>query len=411
MGLRLLTALLVCLTLLSGSVVSGGSVDENSPDAADWQSFSDEKVLEYLDNPFSNVRLYAGQEILRRWDEKKIIALCEKNWRRGEEVLASGEWPGGGRDLEVYLLLPRAAGRDGEAQEASNAAVLARRGRVPMGAAFDGRVGGLVRDEWFTAWIARVPPYVFFVGVVDFLCQNSWARDRFYRDDGWVSSWGSYRRDDGTWWHPWRLVEYRHVVAILCGDMAHVDQSHVNTNQFLQVLQKCVESGKNHADVPMTAGEPASLTDRLTSTMSISGVGAITYAELVAVVMNRADWIPAIHKRLEKTEQIMLRPKFKDNVLVEVEKIVTHYDARSPLVAMMSDVGDRRWDAAKAGLKAYWRREWRGYSDTGFSDALWRRHPWLARGFLDKQFSAWYADANKPFVGDPDVAFLRGEWQ
>ena len=83
----------------SSSVAIGGSVDENSPDAADWQSFSDEKVLEYLDNPFSNVRLYAGQEILRRWDEKKIIALCEKNWKRGAEVLNSD------RGLEVGIRL------------------------------------------------------------------------------------------------------------------------------------------------------------------------------------------------------------------------------------------------------------------------------------------------------------------
>ena len=53
------------------------------------------------------------------------------------------------------------------------------------------------------------------------------------------------------------------------------------------------------------------MSDRLTSSISISGVGTITYAELVAVVMNRADWVPAIEARLAVSERVVLAPKFK----------------------------------------------------------------------------------------------------
>lgn len=213
-------------------------------------------------------------------------------------------------------------------------------------------------------------------------------------------------------YHPWRLKEYRHVVAILCGDTAQVDQSHVNTNHFLQVLQACVKSGKNEADVPMVAGEPENMTDRLTSHISISGLGSITYAELLAVVMNRSDWMPAIHARLAKVERSIQFPIFDKNGKIErIATRVTHEDRRSPLIAMLADLGDQRFDAAKTSLGKYWRREWAGFSDTNFSGRLWFRHPWAAKGVLDKEFSTWYGGENKPFDGEVDTAFLRGEWR
>ena len=98
---RTLRILVVLAALL---FMGGASVDEQHPDTADWPSFSDDKVLEYLDNPFSGVRLYAGQEILRRWDEKKIIALCDKDWKKGQEVLYAGSWPGDGAILKLTFL-------------------------------------------------------------------------------------------------------------------------------------------------------------------------------------------------------------------------------------------------------------------------------------------------------------------
>ena len=387
--------------------LGGGSVDEQYPDAADWASFSDEKVLEYLDNPYSGVRLYAGQEILRRWDEKKIVAECEISWRRGVEILSSGTWPGGGLVLENYLL----RGERTQDQREEAAILLARRG-CPSSAAYTSPVGGLVRDIWFQEWITRIPQYTFFLGPVDFLCRNRWARERLYRDDPWIDAWGSWRQADGAWRHSWRLREYRAVVALLCGDP--VDEAQINAAQFLQVLRACVASGANEvAKGPITSEVPPGVSDALTSSVSIPGLGSITYAELVAVVMNRPDWIPAIHERLKVAERVWLEPIF-DPVTgkpVGTKRKVIKEDRRSPMLGFMAAVADKRWDDAKTGLKGYWRKEWPGYNDTVWDQALWYRHPWLAVGVLDKPFATWYGVENKPFTSTVDVAFEKGTWR
>jgi len=387
--------------ILAGAIAllcSGGSVDEQNPDTADWPSFSDEKVLEYLDNPFAGVRLYAGQEILRRWDEKKIIALCEKDWKRGCEVLYSGSWPKDGALLEAFLLGRTRPDRVGDA------AVLLAGRCVPDAPGYDGLVGNQVRDLWFLDWAIRIPRSVFFTGVIDFLCRHTWARERLYRNDDWVTAWGAYYNEaSGLWWQPWRLKELRHVVAILCEDTAQIDEGHVNTNHFLSVLRDCVKTGKNCADVPMVAAEPRLLTDLLTTRLTVPGAGSVSYAEMVAVVMGRPDWIPAIHKRLMAVRRVVQKPGFPDAVAFE--------DYRSPLLELMADVAEKRWDSAKKLFRAYQRREWDGYTQNTWSEDLWLRHPWLSGALLDKDFVAWYAENSKPFVGEADVAFLKGEWR
>lgn len=404
----------IAILVIAGAILfccSGGSVNEEAPDAADWQSFSDEKVLECLDNPVSTVRLYAGQEILRRWDEKKIIAHLKKQgcWRQGLEILYAGAWPGGGSAIEDYLLKG-----DGftDSQCEDTVALLSPRG-TPDGDRYAGRIGTRVRDEWFSEWIARVPQYIFFSGTLNFICARRWMRERLYVDGAWITSWGATRLLDGKqWWYPWRLVEYRAVVAILCGEPT--DEAHVAKNKFLSTLRACVTSGRNEvAASVITSDLPPEMSDALTTSISVSGVGPTTYAELVAVVMDRPDWMPAIHDRLKVAERVwqepILDPKGK---IVGTQRRIIVEDRRSPLMAFAAALANKRWDDAKASLKGYWRKEWAGYAETVWSDDLWTRHPWFATGFLDKDFAAWYGVENKPFADTaPDTAFLKGEWR
>jgi REP element-mobilizing transposase RayT len=128
--------------------------------------------------------------------------------------------------------------------------------------------------------------------------------------------------------------------------------------------------------------------------------------------MNRPEWMPAIDKRLRSVKRITQNPVFdKEGKNFRIVETVTHQDHRSALVSFMAEVAVKDFVLAKASLNKYWRREWSGFSDTVWQDALWYRHPWLATGVLDKGFAAWYGEENKPFSGTVDVEFLKGEWR
>ena len=406
---RTLRALVIAGALLL--LCSGGSVDENNPDAADWQSFSDEKVLEYLDNPFAGVRIYAGLEILRRWDEKKIIALCEKDWKKGQEVLYAGEWPHDGNSIEDALLGRFSEGAT-QVRVEEIACLLAGRERVPNLPKFDGRVGQIVRDKWFADWIVRIPTSTFFVGTVSLCLKNSWMRERLYRDDPWIVGWGAYRESETTWWYPWRLSEYRAVVQILAGDPRSAKTAAlIASTEYFPALVAAVATGRNPVPANLKAQTPAGISDALAATVMVSGLGgSVAYAEMLAIVCDRPDWIPAIHRALGAVEYVRQGPVLDPQTgkVIGFANIVTHEDRRSPLVALMAEVSTHRNEAAKASFKAYWKREWVGYKDVTWREELFLRHPWFS---FDKQLLAWYEESAKPIRGEVDCGFLKGEWR
>jgi len=77
----------------------------------------------------------------------------------------------------------------------------------------------------------------------------------------------------------------------------------------------------------------------------------------------------------------------------------------------MARVAERDMPAVKAGLGAYWRREWPEYKDMSWPSSLWRRHPWMQAIRLDKEFRAWYEEAGGLMPPDEpvDLEFLKGE--
>lgn len=405
---RLLAILLILL--LAGSMASAGGYTNpfDDPDVPDW---SDEKVLEYVQHPEAQVREAACREILRRWNQEKLIAYLKKpgNWRWGVEILYAGAWPDGGGDVADYMLTGDGF-TDSQCEDAI--ALVAARGGVPDGDRYAGRIGTRVRDLWFDDWMRRIPRSVFFTGTIDFICKRSWCRERLYKDGagGWCRVWGAYTLSDGSWYRPWQLKEYRQVVQILCGEPT--DEERLRTNEFLLYLKKAVATGQNPCDVEMRS-QSQTFADLLPSTITISGVGQIAYAELVAVVMNRPDWMPAITKRLQATVRKVSQPKpSPDGKSVVFVDIVTHYDASSPMISWLAKAGSHDIEGVKAGLWEYWRRDWRGYREYAWHEDLWRRHPWLTKIRLDEGFAAWYEGACKKFDDvAPDTAFLKGEWQ
>jgi len=407
--------LAVAMLLLAGSLVHaafpGGYTNPfDDPDVPDW---SDEKVLEYVEHPEAQVRLYASCELLRRWDKKpeKILALLKKDWEAGVEVLSCGGWQPAPphRDVEDYLL--QETGRDA-AQVSEAVHLLSRAGTQPPDARhYTGRVGELVRDEWFKGWITHIPRTVFFTGPIDLMLTRPWVRQRFYADGEWCRAWGSYVNSDKAWYHNWQLREYRQVVQLLTGEPT--DEERLRTNQFLLYLRAAILSGKNPCDVEMFS-QHREQTDLLPTTITVEGTGGrVAYAYLVAIVMRRPDWVPAIHARLKacvRITQVPVLDPVTGRCLRFEDKRTTH-DNSSDLVAWMARVAERDMPAVKAGLGAYWRREWPEYKDMSWPSSLWRRHPWMQAIRLDKEFRAWYEEAGGLMPPDEpaDLEFLKGE--
>lgn len=404
--------ILIALMLLGVSVTpaqQGGYTNPfDDPDVPDW---SDEKVLEYVEHPEAQVRLYASCEILRRWETKpeKILALLKADWEGGIEVLCAGGWqPHHHPDVERYLL--EDVGRT-PAQRDEAVHLLARSRTPPDSRLYTSGVGELVRDAWFAGWMKRIPHSVFYPGPLDLMLTRPWVRRRFYTDGEWCRSWGSYIQADKTWYHGWQLREYRQVVQLLAGEPT--DEERLRTNQFLLYLRAAILSGKNACDVEMFS-QHREQTDLLPSTVSVEGVaGRVAYAYLVAIVLRRPDWVPAIHARLQKTVRItqvpVLDPVTGQCLRFEDKRVLC--DNSSALVMWMSRVAELDLPAVKAGLGAYWRREWPEYKDMSWNTSLWSRHPWLQGIRLDKEFLVWYEKEGglMPPASEVDLEFLRGE--
>lgn len=403
--MRLFTLAVILRVSLVAALFPGGYDHPfDDPAVPDW---SDEKVLEYLDDKDYETRGKAGQEILRRWTQAQLVGLLKKDWRKGCEVLGSGGWPRGGV-LEDYMLDGGRAFAIGE--DESYVSILADGGRVPDGPRFDGRIGGRVRDSWFDAWINRIPRSVFFTGTIDFICARSWCRERLYKVDAtWCVSWGAARTSRGELYTPWHLYEYRSVVQIICGDPVD-DPERYAKNQFLQYLTVAIRTGRNPCDIELKA-QADGFVDLLPTTVGVLGIGPVSYAEMIAVVANKPEWLPAIEARLSKVVFVSQRPVMDGPRVVRVVEKITHEDRRSALISMLGDLGCQRFDAAKESLRLYWKKEWPRYTDAGFSRDLWHRHPWCIAAMLDKTFGPWYISEDRAPMESADPAFLCGEWK
>ena len=389
--------ILVSITLLLGQTIGRPAYTHwwEDPDVVDW---SDAKVLEHLYDPQDEDRRYAGREMLRRWDQEALIA--HPNTDEVLDILDCGAWPQGGALVEDYLLK---GGGFTDAQVEVAVGLLSRRGAIPSGPRYTGRIGEGVRDEWFKQYIGRIPRSVFFAGTVGLMCKHKFLRDRLYRNDPWIIAWGAWPAKDGaSWYIPWTLREYRAVVATICGDpVAEKD------NQFIRVLALCVKTGNNEADQAIYATSKTEH-DLLGTTVTIMGVGPISYAELIPIVLDRADWVDVIHKRLAVVESSTETPVMdKAGKVLRVVTSVTHQDRRSALIRLLADLRLGRDEAAKEGFITYWRREWRNYSEATWDKELLLRHPWS----LSDTMLAWYKKESVYPFGDLDPEFLRGEWR
>jgi hypothetical protein len=201
-------------------------------------------------------------------------------------------------------------------------------------------------------------------------------------------------------------------VQLLAGEAT--DEERLRTNQFLLYLRTAIlNPSKNPCDVEVHL-QHREQTDLLSTSASIEGAGGrVAYAYLVAIVMRRPDWVPVIHARLQHCVRITQVPVLDPvtGQCVRFEDRRTEQDNSSDLVLWMSRAAARDLSAVKAGLGAYWRREWREYKEMSWPSTLWRRHPWLQGIRLDKEFRAWYEDAGGLMPQDEttDLEFLKGE--
>lgn len=360
-------------------------------------SLKDWQLVEKLKDPTSEGRYWAAFLLSQRWKQKDYLKLLREDWDAGSEAL--GFWPDESDELLAYLL--SAVPSDGA--KFKDAATLAS-ANVPIDK-LEGAPESPCRTEalklWATEWVKRVPPGLVWTDELYFMANSKrgWLRDVFYGDASeWASAWGSVWGANDI---PWRLVEYRQVLALLSGEEHRLDKPHLERNEFLRAVRDAITTGNNTADVPMSRGidDTPGVYDRLSSGTHYRVKGCseqtihMTYAELVCIVMDRPDWVRPVQERLRTAK---VREAILDFGWGGIKVVETTKDLSSPLIGCMAKAGLRQVDQCLDDLARYYRREWPGFQTSMFSDNILLEHPWFNRVNKNPVFQERFSAMSKP---------------
>lgn len=362
-------------------------------------SLKDWQLVEKLRDPTAEGRYWAAFLLSQRWKQKDYLKLLKEDWDAGSEAL--GFWPDESDELLAYILNVDAGGK---ADKLKDAAALAS-ANVPIDKlerAPDSPCRTEALRMWATEWVKKVPPGLVWTDELYFMAnaRRGWLRDVFYGDcSGWAHQWGSVWGGKDV---PWRLLEYRQVLALLTGEEHRLNKEHLERNEFLKAVRDAIKTGNNTADIPMSRGidDAVGVYDRLASGTNYAVKGALdqtiylTYAELLCIVMDRPDWVRPVQERLKEA---VVKEAVVDFAWGGGVKVVqTKKDLSSPLVACMAKAGLRNIDQCLADLERYYRREWPGFQTQMFSDAILLEHPWFNRVNRNPVFQERFSAISKP---------------
>lgn len=360
-------------------------------------SLKDWQLVERLRDPTAEGRYWAAFLLSQRWKQKDYLKLLKEDWDAGSEAL--GFWPDESDELLAYLL----AAVPSDGARFKDAATLAS-ADVPIDR-LEGAPESPCRTEalklWATEWVKRVPPGLVWTDELYFMADSKrgWLRDVFYGDcSGWAHQWGSVWGANDI---PWRLVEYRQVLALLSGEEHRLDKPHLERNEFLRAVRDAIATGNNTADVPMSRGidDTPGVYDRLSSGTHYRVKGCseqtihMTYAELVCIVMDRPDWVRPVQERLRTAR---VREAILDFGWGGIKAVETTRDLSSPLIGCMAKAGLRQVDQCLDDLARYYRREWPGFQTSMFSDNILLEHPWFNRVNKNPVFQERFSAMSKP---------------
>ena len=382
--------LITALTLLVGAFSFCSADFEDAwyerPDAPDLK---DERLIEHLSDPTALGRAYAGLYLNQRWAGPKYVELLKKDWQAG--VVALDYWPKTNPDPLLRYLLTVERPSPPEREDA--ACLIAEHTDGDQIYTYSGAIRDRALDLWVSEWLQSTPMTVADPSRIWYAGTKSrrWLREYVYKDGPWVEKWGS-----PAWGTPWRLVEFRQVLALYASDLDKVDAVQVAKTGWLPALRESLATGKCAADVEMDDTKPEKVIDRLTSATNYEDFGQLRYAELLCLVCDRPDWVLVVRKRLQTTKLLITvwKPDAKGLQVPEQHEVTR--DLSSSLVYALALASLGKYDAFFEHFDAYLHQKWPEFGSDTVPRVVWLTHPWMQNAIRDKEFQKRWSEMAIP---------------
>ena len=390
--------LLACALLIGGAhcVLADpdgqGFQDDNWYERPDAPDLKDDRLVEHLSDPDAQGRAHAGLYLQQRWAGPKYVELLKADWQAG--VIALDYWPKTDAEplIRYLLTVTRTSPQDRE----DAACLLAEHTTGDQIYNYTGPIRDRALDLWVQNWLTELPlniadpSYIWFAGTT----WRRWLREYVYKDGSWTAKWGSF-----AWGTPWRLTEFRAVLALYSGDLDRFDATLLGRIGWLTALKESLATGKCAADVEMDDSAPKDVVDRLTSSTQYEDFGGLRYAELLCVVCDRPDWLLRVRARLQKatitTVEWIVDPKNPKAPGIPTPKQVVR-DISTPLVYALALASLGKYDEFFTTLDEYLHQKWSGYETDTVPRAVWLTHPWMQNAIRDKKFQEKWAELTIP---------------
>jgi hypothetical protein len=375
---RTISTLIACALLLFGwaHCVCADFDDETWYERPDAPDLKDSRLIEHLRDAHAVGRAWAGYYLNQRWTGPKYVELLKADWQAG--VIALDYWPK--MDAETLTRYLLTVARPSSLEREDAAAILATHVHGDQIYTYSGPIRDRALDSWALNWYSGLsnnladPAQLWYLGAKS----RFWLREKVYKDDSLLPQFGS------TWRGvPWRLREFRQVLALFSGDFDHFDVQEAAKTGWLPLLKDALSTGNCPVDVEMDDSKPEGVYDRLTSPTYFDDFGNLRYAELLCLVCDRPDWVLKARTRLQKTK-IVVTEWIPNQAIPKL--INTEQDLSSPLVYTLALAALGKYDDFFVEFDNYLRQKWADYKTTGVPTAVWLTHPWMKKAVRDKGF-------------------------
>lgn len=385
--IRVLSALAILVGALS--LCRADFNDETWYERPDAPDLKDDRLVEHLSGPTALGRSYAGLYLNARWDGAKYVELLKSDWQAG--VVALDYWPKTNPDPLLRYLLTVERPKSNEREDA--ACLIAEHCDGDKIYTYSGAIRDRALDLWAAEWCQTLPNNIADPSRIWFAGTKSrhWLRDYLYKDGPWTAKWGNF-----AWGTPWRLTEFRQVLALYAGDSDMIDAVQVAKTGWLPLLRESLESGKCAADLEMDDSAPKGVIDRLTSITNYEYFGALRYAELLCVVCDRPDWLLKVRSRLQTAKVTVVEWIVDEKGPKLPKEVQVVRDISTPLVHVLALASLGKYDEFFTNFDDYLRQKWGDYQTDTVPNSVWLTHPWMQNAIRDKKFQARWTEMAIP---------------